>query len=217
MSFLLHHVRARLGFARRLPALAAIAPAALFVAIAAPGAAEALGGEGYLELDVKSDYSHIRVSRRYSVRTMVFVRDSGEEALETEVDLRKPHELQFAYLRYMFLSYVFRPKQEKVLIVGLGGGSMVHFLKRYDPNVQIDAVEIDPVVVGIAEKYFGVRSGGKVNVVTADGLDYLAKTKAQKPMVEVVTVRRKNRPAVQEPSQHAQKRIKDRYPQSKYR
>ena len=134
------------------------------------------GSTGYLELDVQSDYSHIRVRRMNNVRTMVFVRDTGEEALETQVDFARPHELCFDYLRYMFLSYVFRPQQEKVLIIGLGGGSMIHFLNRYDPKVNVDAVEIDPVVVKIADQYFGVRSGGNVNIVTADGLQYLAKT-----------------------------------------
>ena len=131
---------------------------------------------GPVEYEVKSQYSHIRVHRRGTMRTMAFVRDTGEEALETQIDLARPHELRFTYLQHMFLSYVFRPEQERVLIVGLGGGSMVHFLKRYDPNVYVDAVEIDPVVVGIAAKYFGIRNEEKVNVVTADGFDYLAET-----------------------------------------
>jgi len=134
---------------------------------------------GFVELDVRSNYSHIRVRRNGTVRTLIFVRDSGEEALETQVDLNRPHELHFDYLKYMFLSYAFRPKQEQVLIVGLGGGSMVHFLKHYDPDVEIDAVEIDPTVVAIADRYFGVRSGGNVNVVTADAFDFLAKTETQ--------------------------------------
>jgi spermidine synthase len=134
---------------------------------------------GSVELDVRSYYSHIRVRRNGNVRTMVFVRDTGEEALETQVDFGRPHELHFDYLKYMFLSYAFRPKHENVLIVGLGGGSMVHFLKHYDPEVKVDAVEIDPTVVAIADRYFGVRSSGNVNVVTADAFDFLEKTETQ--------------------------------------
>lgn len=81
------------------------------------------------------------------------MKDSGQEAVETKVDLEKPHELLAPYSHCMFLSYVFRPKQENVLIVGLGGGAMVHFLRHYDPQVKIDVVEIDAVVVGIADQY----------------------------------------------------------------
>ncbi len=131
---------------------------------------------GVLELDVRSEYSHIRLYRKDQVRTLVFVRDSGEEALETQVDLANPHQLRFTYLEHLFLSYVFRPEQQRVLIVGLGGGSMVHFLKHYDPGVQVDAVEIDPVVVRIADQYFGVRSEGNVRVITADAFEFLANT-----------------------------------------
>lgn len=135
--------------------------------------------QGRLELDIESDYSHIRIRKRNSIRTMIFVRDSGEELLETQMDLRKPHELRFAYTQFMFLSYIFRPQQDKVLLVGLGGGSMVHFLKHYDPGVKVDAVEIDPAVVKIADEYFGIRSEGNVNVVTADGFEYLTNAKTQ--------------------------------------
>ncbi len=138
----------------------------------------AQGGDplGVLERDVRSDYSHIRLRRTGNVRTLWFVRDNGEEVVESMLDLKRPYDLLVSYTRYMFLSYLFRPQQEHVLIVGLGGGSMVHFLEHYDPKVKVDVVEIDPVIVQIADKYFGVRSGGNVNVVTRDAFAYLRTT-----------------------------------------
>jgi len=142
-------------------------------------AASFLQSGGYLELDTRSEYSHIRILRRNNVRTLIFVRDSGEEAYESQVDLDRPYELHFAYLRDMFASYFFRPKPERVLIVGLGGGSMVHFLRRYDPGVRVDAIEIDPVVVDIAKKYFGVRADDKVKILTGDGIKYLQTTESR--------------------------------------
>jgi spermidine synthase len=74
----------------------------------------------------------------------------------------------------MFTSYLLREPQEDVLIVGLGGGGMIHFLKRLDPKIRIDAVEIDPLVVRLAAKYFDTRSGGSVRIETADGLKFIA-------------------------------------------
>jgi spermidine synthase len=144
-------------------------------ATAAAGTRSVRGG-GVLETEVKSEFSRIRVRRQGSIRTLLFVRDSGEEVVESMLNVKKPHDLLVPYQRYMFASYLFRPKQERVLLVGLGGGGMVHFLKHYDPAVRVDAVEIDPAIVKIAEGYFGVRSGGNVNIVTADGLQYLEKT-----------------------------------------
>jgi spermidine synthase len=139
------------------------------------------GGDRYgrIEREVRSKYSRIRVRKDGNVRTLSFVRDSGEEVVESMVDLETPHDLIIDYTRFMFLSYLFRPKQEKVLIVGLGGGSMVHFLKHYDPKVKVDVVEIDPVIVDLADKYFGVRSEGNVEIITKDAFDLLKNTEKQ--------------------------------------
>jgi spermidine synthase len=134
---------------------------------------------GVVVLDVKSDYSHILVRRQGDFRTMYFVRDSGEEAEQSRVNLKKPHELQIAYSRAMFASYLFKAQQKRVLIIGLGGGSMVHFLKHYDSELRVDAVEIDPAVVKVADEYFGVRSEGNVKIVAVDAFKYLAETDAR--------------------------------------
>jgi spermidine synthase len=134
---------------------------------------------GRLEYDGTSDYSHIRIRRRGNFRSMMFVRDTGEEMYETKINLRYPAELQFAYLKFLFTSYLFRDPQQDVLIVGLGGGAMVHFLRRCDPALRIDVVEIDPLVVKLADEYFGVRSGENVNIVTGDGLEFIANAEKQ--------------------------------------
>jgi spermidine synthase len=141
------------------------------------GLAEAYTDEpGELVADVTSKFSRIKVRQSQEggrqVRTLYFVRDSGEEVVESMLSLDKPHDLLVDYTKYMFLSYVFKPKQERVLIVGLGGGSMVHFMKHYDPGAKVDVVEIDPKVVELAEKYFGVKTGGNVNVINKDAFVY---------------------------------------------
>jgi spermidine synthase len=132
-----------------------------------------------VELEEKSKYSKIRVIREGKVRTLGFVQDSGEVAVESMVDLDQPHDLLVQYTRYMFTSYLFRPKPERVLIVGLGGGAMVHFLKHHDPKVKVDVVEIDPAIIAIADKYFGVRAGGNLAILNQDALDYLKKTETR--------------------------------------
>jgi spermidine synthase len=130
---------------------------------------------GRLELDTRSDYSRIRIRRLNNTRTLLFVRDTGEEVVESKVNLDRPHDLLVTYTQYMFLSYLFQPKHEKVLLVGLGGGAMVHFLKHYDPKVKVDVVEIDPAIGRIADKYFEVRSEGNVNIMIKDGFEHLRK------------------------------------------
>jgi spermidine synthase len=131
---------------------------------------------GSVEFETRSSFSHIRVRRSGSVRTMIFVRDTGEEAWESQMNLRSPHVLRFTYLQHMFASYLLQPQQKRVMIVGLGGGSMVHFLQKYDPEVSIEAVEIDPVVVELAERFFAVRQNDRVRLIVADAFEYLRQT-----------------------------------------
>lgn len=168
---------------RRLLTFLACALAIAWVAPVAAQYDELAPRYGKLEVDEKSEYSRIRVRTKNNIRTLFFVRDSGEEVIESMVDLRQPSRLLLDYTKYMFLSYAFQPKQEKVLIVGLGGGAMVHFLKKHDPELKVDVVEIDPAIVAIADKHFGIRTEGNINVITADGIKYLAETKERYDVV----------------------------------
>ncbi|MGO9108354.1 MAG: fused MFS/spermidine synthase [Thermoguttaceae bacterium] len=129
-------------------------------------------GTGAIEADVKSEYSHILIRRQGSVRSMNFVRDNGVEQIQSVLNVKQPYELVTQYSRLMFASYFFMPKQKQVLIVGLGGGAMIHFYEHYDAEVKVDAVEIDEKVVQLAEKYFDVRTQRNTNVITEDAFTY---------------------------------------------
>jgi len=131
---------------------------------------------GAVEYETTSKYSRIRIRKTGDVRSLIFVRDSGLEVIETQMDLKKPGTLRIPYTRTMFASYLFRPKQKRVLIVGLGGGAMVRFLQKHDSELKIEAVEIDPEIVRIAKKYFGVSSGKNTTIITDDAFRFLDKT-----------------------------------------
>jgi len=131
---------------------------------------------GRLEHEEVSAFSRIRVRLDGDVRAMTFVRDNGQEAVQSRISLTAPQTLMSPYAHGMFASYLYQPQPRRVLIVGLGGGAMVRFLTHHEPQVQIDAVEIDPAVVRLADEYFGVRSGGNVRVHTADAVAFVEST-----------------------------------------
>ena len=131
---------------------------------------------GTLEHEEESAFSKIRVRRDGDVRVLTFVRDNGQEAVQSRINLTTPDALVSPYARSMFASYLYQPQPRRVLIVGLGGGAMVRFLTHHEPQAQIEAVEIDPAVVRIADQYFGVRSGGNVRVHTADAVKFVEST-----------------------------------------
>lgn len=165
--------------ARRPARYGALVLSALLSCLAVPldGFAQSANARnGRVETDVRSEYSRIRIRRLESTRALIFIRDNGDEVIESMIDLSQPHELLIEYTQFMFVSYIHRPEQRKVLIVGLGGGAMVQFLKKYDPEVEVHVVEIDKEIINIAEKYFKTRSEGKVKIIQADAFKYLAET-----------------------------------------
>jgi spermidine synthase len=157
----------------------ALVPALLGVALLAAAISVALWSMssapyfGELEHEEVSAFSHIRIRRDGDVRAMTFVRDNGQEAVQSRVNLAAPHSLVSPYAHRMFAGYLYQPDPQRVLIAGLGGGAMVRFLTHHQPGVPIDAVEIDPAVVRLADQFFGVRSGGNVRVHTADAVKFI--------------------------------------------
>ncbi|HEX6164034.1 MAG TPA: fused MFS/spermidine synthase [Vicinamibacterales bacterium] len=160
----------------------AVAPALFGIAALAAAAAIVLWSMssartlGQLEHEEVSAFSKIRIWRDGDVRALTFVRDNGDEAVQSRINLSAPHTLVSPYARGMFGSYLYQPNPRRVLIVGLGGGAMVRFLLHHEPDVQIDAVEIDPAVVRLADQFFGVRTGGNVRVHTADAVKFIEST-----------------------------------------
>ena len=140
-------------------------------------------GTGTIEADATSDYSHILVRRQGNMRSMNFVRDNGVEQVQTVWNMKQPYDLVTQYSRLMFASYLFMPRQKQVLIVGLGGGAMIHFYEHYDAEVKVDAVEIDAKVVELAGKYFDVRTRDNTKIITEDAFKYFKRNKVRYDVV----------------------------------
>jgi spermidine synthase len=136
-------------------------------------AAQANRQHGEVIHETVSDYAHIRVRERGTRRSLLFVDPNGSERLQSSLDLQAPDRLELPYTRALFVSFLLQPSQPRVLVVGLGAGSMVRSLHDHLPDTQVDAVEIDPEVAAIAATWFGTRSGPRLAIHVADAFDYL--------------------------------------------
>ncbi|MGB8298353.1 MAG: fused MFS/spermidine synthase, partial [Polyangia bacterium] len=130
---------------------------------------------GGLVFETTSAFSHFYVRDEGARRSLLFRRDSGEIVLETSVDCAAPHHLLIGYTRLMFASHFFVPKPKSVLLVGLGGGAMVHFMAHYTPETRVDVVEIDPAIVKAAKDFFGVKEGGHTRIITEDAFKFFSR------------------------------------------
>ncbi|MEM6916298.1 MAG: fused MFS/spermidine synthase [Verrucomicrobiota bacterium] len=138
----------------------------VYLASSLPGRAERRFGE--IIHETKSDFSHIRVREKGSIRSLLFVDPDGREHCQSSLNVRSPSEHQLGYTKSMLASLFFHYPQNRVLIVGLGGGGMVQFLNFAFPAMMVEAVEIDPVVVDIAWEYFNTRPGPQVRIYVED-------------------------------------------------
>jgi spermidine synthase len=115
----------------------------------------------------RSLYRQIVVYQEGSVRCMRFTRLAS--ARQSCVDLADRPRLVFEYLRMMIGALYLAPAPQSVLVIGLGGGTLVDALQRTLPDAAIDAVELDPAVVRVAKAYFDFQPGPRTHVHEEDG------------------------------------------------
>ena len=71
------------------------------------------------------------------------------------------------------MGIAYAPKAERILEVGLGGGSIASYLGGFAAGGRILTVELDKDVVELARKYFTYEETAKLRTVVADGRAFL--------------------------------------------
>lgn len=69
------------------------------------------------------------------------------------------------------------PHPKAVLILGLGGGTAAHLFAERFSGVAIDGVEIDPVIVEVGRRFFGLDEVSNLRIITADALKVVRRPK----------------------------------------
>lgn len=64
-------------------------------------------------------------------------------------------------------------KPQNILVLGLAGGSVLKPIDKKWPQAKVTAVEIDPLIIKLAKKYFKVKPSPKLNIVNQDAIDYV--------------------------------------------
>ena len=110
----------------------------------------------------------------------------GSELVQSAMKVTKPHGLELAYTRCMMTFLVFNPQPKRVLLIGLGGGSLVKFIHHYFPETIITAVEINSQVVAAARSYFMLpEENERFQIIIADGAEYI---KEQQDAFDVILI-----------------------------
>jgi spermidine synthase len=87
--------------------------------------------------------------------------------------LGSPDRLSLAYTRKMMTFLLFNRTPARILLLGLGGGSLAKFCYRHLPSTAVTAVELNPHVIALREEFRIPADDERFNVVCADGAAYL--------------------------------------------
>ncbi|WP_282081513.1 fused MFS/spermidine synthase [Aquimarina algiphila] len=72
------------------------------------------------------------------------------------------------------LSQIDIPEDSQILLLGLGGGSIIHPLQeKFNHKGKITAVEIDEVIIKIAKNEFDITGSSTLEIICDDALHYV--------------------------------------------
>jgi spermidine synthase len=131
---------------------------------------------------IETEYNDIYISKRGDVLTMSF-RLKGIDYTESVTNLRDPDDLPVRYTQVMTVATAYVAEPRRILMIGLGGGSISSYLGRFLPEAEIDTVEIDPGVIAAAKTYFGVRETARVRYIDADGRVFLNRSRQRYDLI----------------------------------
>ena len=114
------------------------------------------------------------------IRTLRFA-DHG--ARQSVVKRGDPDFIALPYAKAMHVGLAVPDDPKRVLIVGLGGGTIPQFLRHHFPQLNIDVVELDPAVVRVAKRYFGFQTDERMHAFVDDGRKFIEQSE---PVYDVI-------------------------------
>lgn len=122
------------------------------------------------------------VHRSHWNNQLVEVIDSGDtrslyfagNVLQSSMSLHEPQRLVLSYTRYMLASLLLDDEPERILVIGIGAGSLLRFLHRHFPNASIDGIDFSDTVIDLAQRFFHLPGSPQLRIHCSDGFDFLA-------------------------------------------
>ena len=96
--------------------------------------------------------------------------------MQSEMSLKAPHDLAIRYTQKMMAFLLFQPRPKRIVLIGLGGGSLIKFCYQRMPGTQLTAVELDPNVIAFRDTFLMPPDDDRLQVLEADGAEFLETT-----------------------------------------
>ena len=93
--------------------------------------------------------------------------------MQSEMSLKAPNDLAIRYTQKMMAFLLFQPRPKRIVLIGLGGGSLIKFCYQRMPGTQLTAVELDPNVIAFRDTFLMPPDDSRLQVLEADGAEFL--------------------------------------------
>jgi spermidine synthase len=107
------------------------------------------------------------------------------DSVQSAMHLEDPDKLCLAYTRKMMTFLLFNRTPKRILLLGLGGGSLAKFCYRRLRSAAITVIEINPAIIALREEFRIPADDERFRVVRADGSAYVARLPACKDVILV--------------------------------
>jgi spermidine synthase len=174
-----------LPFAASLVALLAIVAGVVLWPKSNAVQTAATADEPGLVTKVESLYNDIYLYRQANGDYMLSFGAKRLRYVESIVNPDDELELPVYYTQSMTAGLAYASELKSAAIIGLGGGRTAWYVHKSVPNLAFTAVELDPDVARIANRYFKVRPQKNFDVEISDGRVYLTRTKAKYDIIMI--------------------------------
>ncbi len=96
--------------------------------------------------------------------------------MQSEMSLKAPNELAIRYTQKMMAFLLFQPRPKRLVLIGLGGGSLIKFCYYRLPGTKLTAIELDPNVIAFRDTFLMPPDDERLQVLEADGAEFLEDT-----------------------------------------
>jgi spermidine synthase len=104
-------------------------------------------------------------------------------AIQSAMEMKNPQTLALAYTRKMMTFLLFNRHPKRILLLGLGGGSLAKFCYGNLPAASLTAVEVSQHVIAMRDEFGIPQDDHRFRVVNSDGSVYISETTQLKDVI----------------------------------
>lgn len=136
-----------------------------------------------------NEFGPIFIEDAVHTRCLSFVPVDESKVRQTCMVRNNPEKLVLSYQKVMLSAlYLSSEPPKQVLMLGLGGGTLVTAMMQLLPQAHFDVVEINPAVARIAKEYFNFKENGNTTIFIQDGYEFVVNAKLLDKKYDLIVV-----------------------------